>query len=135
MNTELVVAANFCSSCGHRLCPEDRFCAQCGRSINAISSESTTPAAATGRDDDGGASIMLSPQVKAILGNRWVVIGILAAIGPLGLPALWLSPRFRPWVKVVVSLLYFFATAILPLLFAWYWFDYALQPLVDAFGR
>jgi hypothetical protein len=85
--------------------------------------------------DAGSMSISLSPEIKSIVGNRWVVIGLLAAIGPLGLPALWLSPRFRPWVKVVISLLYFFATAILPLLFAWYWFGYALQPLVDVFGK
>jgi hypothetical protein len=141
LSTELVVAANYCSSCGHRLCPDDRFCAQCGRSINAISAEATVPAAATTPiaanvpTAGGGTSISLSPEIKSIVGNRWIVIGLLAAIGPLGLPALWLSPRFRPWVKVVISVLYFVATAILPLLFAWYWFGYALQPLVDVFGR
>ncbi len=135
MNTELVVSANFCSSCGHQLSPEDRFCAQCGRAIGALQEAANTPAPVTQPENHDSLGISLSPEIKSIVCNRWIVIGLLAATGPIGLPALWLSPRFRPWVKVVISLLYFFATAILPLAVAWYWFGYALQPLVDIFGK
>ena len=135
LSTELVVAANFCSSCGHRLNPGDRFCAQCGQSTNAITKQEDVPVPAANSEASQSGSISISPEIQAILGNRWVVIGILAATGPIGLPALWFSPRFRPWVKITISILYFFVTAIFPLLVAWYWFGYALQPLVDIFGK
>ncbi|MDG2383672.1 MAG: hypothetical protein P8N76_18510 [Pirellulaceae bacterium] len=77
--------------------------------------------------------IEISPTFAPVLNNRWVVLVLLAVVGPLGLPALWFSPRFKPWVKATITLVWFLLTAVVPLAIAWYWLDYALRPLVDGF--
>ena len=74
-------------------------------------------------------------SVKAVLNNRLAVIGIIAFVGPPGLLALWLSPRFATRTKIVTTATYFLLTAVIPLAIAWYWLDHSLRPLVDVFGK
>lgn len=79
--------------------------------------------------------ITLSPGLNGLLSNRLAVVAILALVGPIGLPALWLSPRFSRIAKILTTVLFLLATVALPLAMAYYWLEIALRPLVDAFGQ
>lgn len=70
-----------------------------------------------------------------VLDNRWLVVGLLLVVGPIGLPALWLSRRFSKKVKIGVSLGYALVTIGLPVAMIWYWCEMSLRPLVDALAR
>ena len=148
LSNELTINANFCTACGHPRRFDDRFCTQCGSQFLELESGGTQSLVATAGNSTAvseplrplatdatpsQAIISIAPSLVPILNNRWIVIGLLAAVGPIGLPALWFSPRFKPWVKLTISIIYFLLTAFLPLALAWYWLDFALRPLVDVF--
>ena len=148
MGTELINIANFCTTCGQSRNNDDRFCGQCGREFlpsKSIGEHSLVTTVCDGRSlvppsrplahapTASSAVVSMAPSLVTILNNRWIVIGLLAAVGPIGLPALWFSPRFKPWVKLTISIFYFLLTAIVPLVIAWYWLDFALRPIVDIF--
>ena len=76
--------------------------------------------------------VHVDPKVLAWLSHRGVVVAILLVAGPLGLPALWFSPRFSKTTKIVVSLALFAATVVAPLAVSWYWLDVAVRPVLDA---
>ena len=69
--------------------------------------------------------------VQTVLNNRLYIGIIIALIGPLGLPALWFSPRFSKRTKIVLTSLFVFMTTVVPLAVAWYFLDYSLRPLLD----
>jgi hypothetical protein len=73
--------------------------------------------------------------LTTVLNKRWLVIGIIALIGPMGLPALWFSPRFSGLTKVITTAMYVVLSAAIPILLVWYFLDYSMYPLVDAFGK
>ena len=77
-------------------------------------------------------TIQIDPRVLAWLNHRGVVAAILLVCGPLGLPALWFSPRFSKTSKIVISVLLFAATVVAPLALSWYWLDVAVRPVLDA---
>ena len=122
MNSDLVLATVFCNSCGAECHSEHRFCSQCGTSLAAESLPVRT------RTTD----VLVAQGSTNPLDNRLVVIGILLCAGPLGLPALWFSRSFSRVTKVVTTIAYFVFTAVLPLVIAWYWLDFAVQPLREA---
>lgn len=68
----------------------------------------------------------------ALLNNRFAVFALLCVAGPLGLPALWFSPRFSRVTKTAVSLVFFGLTAVLPLVGAWYALEWLIRPIADA---
>lgn len=80
-------------------------------------------------------SAELDPAFVRLLGNRLVVVGLLAVAGPLGLPALWLSRRFSKPTKIATTVVFFLATVVAPLALAYYWLEVALRPLVDVFDK
>ena len=77
-------------------------------------------------------TIQIDPRVLAWLNHRGIVVVILLTCGPLGLPALWFSPRFSKTTKIIISVLLFAATVIAPLALSWYWLDVAVRPVLDA---
>ena len=77
-------------------------------------------------------TIQIDPRVLAWLNHRGIVVAILLTCGPLGLPALWFSPRFSKTSKIVISVLLFAATVVAPLALSWYWLDVAVRPVLDA---
>ena len=79
-------------------------------------------------------SIAVSPTVQRLLANRWAVCGLLLCCGPLGLPLLWLSPRFSTVTKCVATILLMSVTVLLPIAIYWWCCEVLLRPLVDAFG-
>ncbi len=50
-------------------------------------------------------------EVKWYYKPIWVIIAILA-LGPLALPLVWLSPAFKKWLKVTISILVLVLTAL-----------------------
>jgi hypothetical protein len=75
---------------------------------------------------------VLTGPGAAWLESRWIVLGLLALTGPIGLPALWLSRRFSRAAKIAGTTVFVLATVVLPLVVAWYLCDVKLRPLVDA---
>lgn len=44
------------------------------------------------------------PKMKWYLRPAWVVVMILA-MGPLAIPLVWMSPAFKKWLKVTITVL------------------------------
>jgi len=79
--------------------------------------------------------IAVSPAVKQLLTNRRTVYGVLLCCGPIGLPLLWLSPRFSTLTKSGLTLLLMAVTLFLPIIIYWYFCESLLRPLATALGR
>lgn len=138
----VIVIPNNCESCGCELVEPVNFCGNCGVSVV--------------RADDPGGIRLSGPESRQVaanapgllviapvnqrsvvddaLNNRLIVMAIVLVAGPIGLPALWFSPRFSRGTKIITTGVYFLLTAVLPLLVAWYFLDVALRPLVNVFG-
>ena len=147
-STRLIVD-NFCGNCGNDLRCEDNFCRHCGtpahhsdepvsativtvgpKAVSSQTDQNSNSSAVANRDPSSPASTL-----ETILNNRLYVSLVIALIGPLGLPALWFSPRFSQRTKIISTCVFVFMTTVVPLVAAWYFLDYSLRPLVDAFGR
>lgn len=135
-----IVADSFCRHCGRRLMPADNFCGECGTgccdlieivdpaSHIAFSNVAVQSPSVVATSDD------MQP-INAVVNNRLAVIGMIALLGPLGLPALWFSPRFSKPTKFITTASYVLVAFVLPIAIAWYWLDYSLRPLVEVFGN
>ena len=149
-STQLIVD-NFCGRCGNGLLAQDNFCRHCGTQANAaddmvwasaVEVESSSTSLTTTNQNQLGSSAgtvtnhnqqLSSPAdtVQTVLNNRLYIGIIIALIGPLGLPALWFSPRFSKRTKIVLTSLFVFMTTVVPLAVAWYFLDYSLRPVLD----
>jgi hypothetical protein len=129
----------FCRQCGGRLGSQDNFCGECGTGSEPIEIFDPVSGTSVGFVAAAPPNAILAndgaPAIKAFLKNRLAVVGMIALIGPLGLPALWFSPRFTTRTKVITTSAYVLMTTVVPLAVAWYWLDYSLRPLVDVFGQ
>ena len=129
----------FCRQCGGRLETQDNFCGECGTGCELIEIVDPESGTSVGFVAAAPSNAILANDetqaIKAFLKNRLAVVGMIALIGPLGLPALWFSSRFATRTKVITTSAYVLLTTIVPLAIAWYWLDYSLRPLVDAFGQ
>lgn len=123
---ELVESGPYCPQCGDAGDPPDAYCRRCGFGLN-------TPALVHNRQPPASSTLPIATSVPVWLGRRSVVIGLLLFVGPLGLPALWLSPRFSLPAKVITSLAYAAVTIALPIALTFYWLHVAMLPLVEAF--
>ena len=147
------VIDNFCGQCGNHLNVQDNFCRNCGTQVHgpiAVTSTSIVTATsqptalilddqndvrqATGTLAKHNQQQLSNPAdtVQVILNNRLYVGIVIALIGPLGLPALWFSPRFSNQTKLLLTLFFVVITAVVPLAIAWYFLDYSVRPLVEA---
>jgi hypothetical protein len=135
-----IVKNKFCSHCGRPFLAADNFCGECGTACHDLFGN-VDPMSRTsvGHIAAESSSVVVTSDgmrtINAFVNNRLAVIGIIAFIGPLGLPALWFSPRFAKRTKITITATYVLLTTIVPLVIAWYWLDYSLRPLVEAFGR
>lgn len=129
-----IVSDNFCRHCGSRVESQDNFCSRCG-SETACRSMTANGLQAKGTVSvpSNAAEVAASSEIMQLLNNRAIVIGMLALVGPLGLPALWFSPRFSKTTKIVATTLFLILTIVAPLALAWYWLEYSIRPFVDAF--
>lgn len=149
-----LVVDNFCGNCGKDLQAQDNYCRGCGTPAHCIeatiSTTVVTDAQSTasmevqtvGQIESAGPGTTVAKRdpsspastIETVLNNRLYVGFVIALIGPLGLPALWFSPRFSKRTKIVATLLFVIVSAVLPLAIAWYFLDYKMRPLLDAFG-
>lgn len=127
---------NFCGQCGNVVVPADNFCRHCGKTCHdVVVAEIITQQ--NGVQPRYEAPLAPSPArqaIKQVLDNRWMVMGIVAVLGPIGLPVLWFSPKFRPVTKMVITTLYVVLTAVVPIVVSYYVLENSFKPLLDAFG-
>ncbi len=133
-------ADNYCGHCGERVGLQDNFCRNCGTGCHISIGDVVTAERAIGSVGHGNQTPVAlnrhpSTLITDVLSKRWMVIGIIALIGPMGLPALWFSPRFSRITKIVATALYVLLSAAIPILLVWYFLDYSMQPLVDVFRK
>jgi len=128
---QLIVETSACSNCSESLIASDNFCRICGVARNGAVAVLTSSPLARVEMETQVANPLQNSTVNKLLNNRLAVIGLIATIGPLGLPALWFSPRFSKPAKTITTVVYFLLTAVLPLAVAWYCLDVVLRPLVD----
>jgi hypothetical protein len=77
--------------------------------------------------------IVVHSPARSVLNSRCAIVGMLAFVGPLGLPFLWFSQRFTRSTKVAITAVFLVLTVVLPLAFTYYWVETAIRPLLEAF--
>lgn len=139
---ELIVANDNCSNCGVELPAAVNFCSHCGMQAShaSLTAEQADVLSRPQQVPAAVQPIVIVPPaqmsiVDEALNNRMIVVGILLLAGPVGLPALWFSRRFSKRAKVITTVVYFFITAVLPLVAVWYFLETSLQPLLDVISR
>ena len=135
-----ILADNFCRQCGCGLMPADNYCGECGTGCRElIEIVDPTSSTSVGHAAIEPSSVVAKSDgqesINAVVNNRLAVIGIIALIGPLGLPALWFSRRFSKPTKIITTTAYLLMTIVLPFAAASYWLDYSLRPLLEVFGK
>ncbi len=104
--------------------------------VDEVAIEIGAAAISTEAGGDGSSSqtaiSTLDSAVHRVLSSRLLVTVILATCGPMGLPALWLSPRFSRSGKVLLTTLFLAFTIVFPIAMAWYWLDIAVRPVLEA---
>ena len=134
-----IVADAFCRRCGNQLLVTDNFCSKCGTAcqglIEIVDPGASQSALGLTNTHSGMVTGNGGSMVPPVLNNRLAVVTIVALFGPLGLPALWFSPRFSKAAKTITTLIYFLLTIALPMAVIWYWLEHSLRPLVEVFGR
>ena len=117
----------------------DNFCRNCGNACHVIINAelATVGNRAVGHVGDTTGTAIANPAAETlqyVLNNRWIVMGVVALIGPLGLPVLWFSPRFKPTTKFVITGLYVLLTAIVPIVVSYYVLESSFKPIMEVFG-
>jgi len=154
-----LILDNFCGQCGNNLHSQDKFCRYCGTQAHdpetmvvatIVPGEANPSALVQTAQDDWRSDLSSSARtlsnrnqqlsspadtVQTVLNNRLYVGIVIALIGPLGLPALWFSPRFSKRTKIVLTSIFVFLTTVVPLAITWYFLEYSMRPLLEVFGR
>lgn len=93
--------------------------------LPAVAPEAPVPAE---RTIDAG----LPPSIRSAVRSHTIIWIVILSIGPLGLPLLWLSPKYPGWAKILISLATVFFTVILPVLVTIYCGEYLMRELLNA---
>ena len=129
MTIALDIERIVCHQCYVMLEVGDNFCRHCGaetRSLGAPRLPAGDPAASSGAI---GPAAPEEPSARPVWSESpYVVVLLLLALGPLGLPILWRSRQFSPVWKMALTIL---VAALTLLLFAkiWYGVQESLAPL------
>jgi len=139
-NTNQLIIDNFCGRCGNDIPSHDNFCRQCGTQVHGLepidsNTISTTGSSLIPADQNAVGSstttLATASPIQTVLNNRLYVGFLIALLGPLGLPALWFSPRFSKTFKIVATLAFVLVTIVLPVAIIWYFMFYSMRPLLD----
>jgi hypothetical protein len=82
-------------------------------------------------EDSPATGEQLGPLPR-IVNNHVVLWVVLLSLGPLALPLFWISPRYRLWSKLLITLLTLGLTIVFPIAMTIYFSDIALRPLLNA---
>ncbi|WP_207394778.1 hypothetical protein [Bremerella alba] len=93
--------------------------------LPAVSAEAALPSE---RVIEGG----LPHSIRSAARSHTIIWIVILSIGPLGLPLLWVSPKYPTWSKVLISLATVFFTIILPILVVIYCGEFLVRPVLDA---
>lgn len=93
--------------------------------LPAVAPEAPVPAE---RTIDAG----LPPSIRTAVRSHAIIWVVILSIGPLGLPLLWLSPKYSAWSKILISLATVFVTVIFPILVYIYCAEYLMRELLNA---
>ncbi|WDI44238.1 hypothetical protein [Bremerella sp. P1] len=93
--------------------------------LPAVAPEAPVPAE---RTIDAG----LPPSIRSAVRSHTIIWIVILSIGPLGLPLLWLSPKYPAWAKILISLATVFFTVILPVLVTIYCGEFLVRGLLEA---
>lgn len=74
----------------------------------------------------------LPPSIRSAVRSHTIIWIVILSIGPLGLPLLWLSPKYPTWSKIAISLATVFFTIILPILVTVYCGEFLVRELLEA---
>jgi len=74
----------------------------------------------------------LPPSIRSAVRSHTIIWVVILSIGPLGLPLLWLSPKYPTWSKVLISLATIFFTIILPIMVVIYCGEFLVRELQQA---
>jgi hypothetical protein len=129
---QLVIASDECCCCGQAYWPGDQFCSACGALLLPVAAAPARRELAIPPGSINSTTAKTS-AMSVVLNSRGAVWCALLVAGPLGLPLLWLSPRFSSWSKIATTVLFFVVTVLLPIVVAYYFLDIAVQPLLGAF--
>lgn len=67
-----------------------------------------------------------------IINSHLVLWVVLLSLGPLGLPLFWISPRYRLWSKLLITVMVLGLTIAFPIALTLYFADFALKPLLNS---
>jgi len=73
------------------------------------------------------------PPVVTLLANSHLAIwSLILILGPMGLPLLWLSPKYSTASKIAWTLGMIFMTVVLPIALTIYCTQFLVSPVLDA---
>lgn len=133
-----IEVSKHCSSCRHRMNPEDNFCRNCGVDCRGLIVPPGSPIHLDRYGNHRSTEIATvdSPlDFQKVVDNRMVVVGLIAFLGPVGLMALWFSRRFTKPTKIIVTTSYVLLAFVLPIAITWYWLNVSVRPIVDMLGK
>jgi len=138
----VMIFDRFCGQCGDGLKVQDNFCRRCGTPTSTTTNMNSTSILTVDSKSPTTGSVSIPNQqtsgpastVNTILNNRLYVGLVIALIGPLGLPALWFSPRFSNATKILLTSVFVLITTVVPIAVTWYYLESSARPLVEALG-
>ncbi|PQO44808.1 hypothetical protein C5Y93_17075 [Blastopirellula marina] len=70
--------------------------------------------------------------MRAVVNSHAIIWAVILTFGPLGLPLIWLSPKYSIWSKSLVTLVTLGVTVVLPIAVTLYCAQFLVHPVLDA---
>lgn len=74
----------------------------------------------------------LPPAVRTVVNSHVIIWTVILTFGPLGLPLIWLSPKYSIWMKFLVTAITLGVTVVLPIAVTLYCAQFLVHPVLDA---
>lgn len=74
----------------------------------------------------------LPPVVLQVVSSHAIIWTVILTFGPLGLPLIWLSPKYSLWAKLLTTTITLGVTVVLPIAVTIYCTQYLVHPVFEA---